>query len=243
MTQRKLKGAKPAGLDGGPAVAGRPSGEYERLKKRLVRLSEVSLLATSSLDPADVLRIVVDSACELTEARYGALAVFDGSGRILQFITHGITDEERRRIGDLPVGKGLLGHLHEAQKPLRLADMSKHPRSVGFPKRHPAMKTFLGAPIRRGDEKLGNLYLTEKAGGAEFTQEDEDMLALFAAQAASAIRNAGLYEQAEAQRNSLETLVNTSPVGVMVVEAKTGTVLLMNQEAQRVWGGGRPPTR
>jgi PAS domain S-box-containing protein len=98
------------------------------------------------------------------------------------------------------------------------------------------MKSFLGAPITRGDERLGNLYLTEKNGGAEFSQWDEDILVLFAAQAASAIRNARLYGQAEAQRKNLETLVNTSPVGVMVVDAKTGTVLLMNQEAQRVRG-------
>lgn len=242
MTQRKIKPAKPSLTDGRGGGDGRSAGEYQRLKRQLVRLTEASVQAAASLDPAEVLQAVVDGACELTEARYGALAVFDEAGRITRFVTHGISEQERRRIGNLPVGKGLLGHLREVPKPLRLADMSKHPRSVGFPKYHPSMKTFMGVPIRcRLKENLGNLYLTEKAGGAEFTQENEDILVLFATQAASAIRNARLYEQADAQRRSLETLVNTSPVGVMVVEAKTGTVSLMNQEAQRVRGTPHRP--
>ena len=169
--------------------------ENDRLRGLLSQLSVLSLRITSSLDLPTVLQGVVDSACELTGAKYGALGVFDASGLILQFITHGITPEERERIGNLPQGLGILGWLHHLQQPLRLADLSQHPRSVGLPPNHPPIKSFLGAPLRHGDERLGNLYLTEKEGGGEFTPEDEALLVLFAAPAAMAIRNAGLHQQ------------------------------------------------
>ena len=122
--------------------------------------------------------------------RYGALAVFDSSGSIQQFVTRGITEAERERVGGIPQGKGLLGLLQTVQKPLRLSDLSTHPQSVDFPPHHPAMKSFLGAPIRDEEEHLGNLYLTEKDGAIEFTEEDEDLIVMFASQAAMAIRNA-----------------------------------------------------
>ncbi|MDZ4277750.1 MAG: GAF domain-containing sensor histidine kinase, partial [Dehalococcoidia bacterium] len=144
-----------------------------------------------------VFQNVVDSACELTGARYGALGIFGSSGKIEQFITHGVTDEERTRIGALPQGLGILGWLQGVQEPIRLGDLTGHPRSAGFPPNHPHMKTFLGVPVRHGEESMGNLYLTEKEGGEEFTPEDENLLILFAAQAAMAIRNAQLYRQVQ----------------------------------------------
>ena len=213
--------------------------ENERLRGRLSLLSTLGRRITSSLVLSTVLQEVVGAACELTDARYGALAVFDDAGNVLEFYTHGVTLRQRQRIGDLPQGKGILGWLRELQEPVRLADLSQHPRSVGFPPHHPPMKSFLGAPIRHGDEALGNLYLTEKAGGEEFTPEDESLLVLFAAQAAMAIRNARVHQEAEQDRRRLQTLVDTSPVGVMVVEAVTGRVLLVNREAERILGFAR----
>lgn len=171
--------------------------ETERLRSRLLLLSNLSRRIASSLDLATVFQDVIDSACELTRARYGALGVFDASGSIEQFITHGVTDGERRRIGRLPEGLGVLGWLQQAQEPIRLGDLTKHPRSAGFPSNHPPMNTFLGSPIRHGEEALGNIYLTEKANAEEFTPEDENLLGLFAAQAAMAIRNAQLHRQVQ----------------------------------------------
>ena len=219
-----------------------------KLRGRLSLLSDLGARITSSLNLPSVLQAVVDGACQLTNARYGALGVFDESGTPRQFVTHGLTDKQRRKIGEPPRGLGLLGWLNEIQRPIRLADVTGHPRSTGFPPNHPAMKSFLGVPIRHSDEALGNLYLTEKEGGDEFTPEDEETLAVFAHQAALAIRNANRFEgeqrahaQAEAARRSLETLVRTSPVGVSVIEAGSEKVLLINREAERILGVSREP--
>jgi len=171
--------------------------DNERLRRRLVTLSHLGERIASSLDVDTVFQGVIDSACELTEARYGALGVFDAGGAVEQFITHGLSDEERERIGALPEGLGILGWLQDLQEPLRLGDLSRHPRAVGFPEHHPAMTTFLGAPVRYQSETLGNIYLTEKAGGEDFTPEDENLLVLFAAQAAMAIRNAQLHRKVQ----------------------------------------------
>ena len=176
-----------------------------------------------------MLQEVVDGARSLTEARYGAVGVFDECGRVRKFITSGITPEQRRMLGSLPKGLGILGYLNEIQQPLRLTDLSAHCRSVGFPKNHPPMKTFLGVPIRHLGEPVGNIYLTEKEGG-EFSEEDEETLVMFASQAAIAISNALRYEEERRARNALETerrrlvaLLESSPVGVMVVDAATRT--------------------
>jgi signal transduction histidine kinase len=152
---------------------------------------------TSELDSAAVLQRVVDQAREVASARYAALGVFDQSGTVEQFITSGITDDERALIGALPHGLGLLGLLQREPHALRLRDIKDHPASVGFPANHPPMRSFLGTPIRWRGTALGNLYLTEKHGGAEFSSEDEQAVATLAAQAAIAIENARLYEQTE----------------------------------------------
>ena len=236
--------------------------ENERLRNLLSLLGDLSLQITSSLDLSTVMQGVVDAACSLIGARFGALGVFDDAGHILEFLTHGITQEERDQIGDLPQGLGLLGWLNDLQQPLRLADLSGHSRSVGFPANHPPMKTFLGAPLRYHNEKLGNLYLTEKIAGTEFTPEDESLLSLFSAQAAMAIHNARLHqrveeessrveelaaergkllETAEQGRRRLQALVDASPVGVFVVEADSGQVVLVNPEAERILGFSHRP--
>jgi len=171
--------------------------DNERLRRRLVTLSQLGERIASSLDIDKVFQEVVDSACTLTGARYGALGVFDAGGRIEQFVTHGLTRQEQERIGRPPEGLGVLGWLRDLQEPLRLGDLTKHPRAVGVPPDHPLMKTFLGAPVRYQNNVLGNLYLTEKEHSEDFTPEDENLLVLFAAQAAMAIRNAQLHRQVQ----------------------------------------------
>ena len=223
------------------------SQKIDLLRSRLAKLSEVSRRITESWDLDTVLQEVVDGARSLTDARYGAVGVFDECGCVGQFITSGITPEQRRLLGSLPKGLGILGYLNEIQEPLRLADLSEHSRSVGFPENHPPMKTFLGAPIRHLGEPVGNIYLTEKEGG-EFTEEDEDTLVMFASQAAIAIGNALRYEEEQRARNALETerrrlvaLVESSPVGVLVVDATTRTFAWVNQEAERILGMSPEP--
>ena len=139
-------------------------------------MSEVSRRIIQSRDLDTVLQEVVDGSRSLTNARYGALTVFHETGQVQDFLTSGMTLDERQRMGSLPKGLGLLGYLQEIREPLRLTDIARHSRSVGFPENHPPMKTFLGVPVRHLGESVGNIYLTEKEGGREFTEEDEDTL-------------------------------------------------------------------
>ncbi len=221
--------------------------EIDDLRTRHLRLSEVSRRITESWDFDTVLQEVVDGARWLTDARYGAVGVFDDSGRVREFITSGITPEERLLLGSRPKGLGILGYLNEIQEPLRLADLTRHSRSVGFPENHPPMKTFLGAPIRHLGEPVGNIFLTEKEGG-EFSEEDEQTLVMFASQAAIAIGNALRYgeerrarDEMETERRRLAALVESSPVGVMVVDAATRTFASVNKEAERILGMSPEP--
>ena len=210
--------------------------EIDSLRTRLLSMSEASLRITGSLDLEKVLQEVVDSARSLTGARYGALTVFGDSGRVQELITSGITAPERRKMGPMPKGVGLIGYLNEVQGPLRLADLSKHPRSAGLPDFLPPMKTFLGSPIRHLGEPVGNIYLTEKEGGKEFTKEDEEALVMFASLAATAISNASTYEDerrarsnAENELERLETSARNSPAGVVVVDSRDRTAVSVDQ--------------
>ncbi|HET7397187.1 MAG TPA: GAF domain-containing protein [Intrasporangium sp.] len=149
----------------------------------------------------EVLGRIVRSACELVHARYGALGVLSPDGRQLsQFVTHGISDEERRRIGEPPRGRGVLGLLLRDARPLRLHDLRTHPASYGMPPHHPVMRSFLGAPIRIRDAVYGNLYLTEKEGGDDFTAQDESLLGALATVAGVAIDNARLYDRSRTRQ-------------------------------------------
>ena len=211
--------------------------ENEARRARISRLSESSLRTALSLDLVTVLEEVVDNARLLTNARYGALAVFDAAGHLQRFITSGITPEERQRIaGEGPLGLGLFGYVNRRREPLRLANLHEHPESVGFPENHPPMKTFLGIPILHLGENFGNLYLTEKDAGQEFTAEDEEILVMFASHAAVVIANARRYSHEHQARADLEALISSSPVGVLVVDAETRTVLSVNFEAERIIG-------
>ncbi len=142
-----------------------------------------------------VLQLVVDSAREVIGARYAALGVLDETGtRLAKFVTSGVSDELKKRIGPLPEGKGILGLLITKRKPLRLADLTQPSAAHGFPEHHPAMSSFLGVPIAGRSGPMGNLYLTEKEGAPEFSAEDEAVATMLASQAAVACENAQLHE-------------------------------------------------
>jgi GAF domain-containing protein/two-component sensor histidine kinase len=166
-----------------------------RRTEQLAALNEASLSLTSELSLGAVLQKVVDLSRQVVQARYGALGVLDEQGRIQEFVTSGISARERRRIGHPPEGKGLLGLIMREGKALRVADISAHPKSAGFPPHHPVMHSLLGLPIVYKGRTIGDLYLADKEGGGEFTQEDQDAVTLFAAQAAVAIEKARLYEE------------------------------------------------
>ena len=165
----------------------------------------IAVSAELSLDA--VLQRLVEAAARLTDARYAALGVIDPTGTGLErFLVTGVDEETQRRIGDPPHGRGILGLLIRDATPIRLTQLADHPESVGFPPNHPPMTTFLGVPIVLRGVAYGNLYLTEKAEG-EFTEEDEDVITLLAAQAAVAIENARLYESATRWSRQLESLI------------------------------------
>jgi signal transduction histidine kinase len=179
-----------------------------RESERLRTLLETGLAINSELSLDAVLQRIVEAAARVTGARYAALGVIDHTGTALErFVTHGIPAEAHAAIGELPKGRGILGALiHDAQT-LRLHDLGEDPRAVGFPANHPPMHSFLGVPIRLRSVAYGNLYLTEKDDGAtDFDADDEELVALLAAQAAVAIENARLYESATAWSRQLESL-------------------------------------
>ncbi|MBF6470138.1 GAF domain-containing protein, partial [Nocardia beijingensis] len=167
-------------------------------------LIEAMLTVTSGLDLDRTLRTIVHTAISLVEARYGALGVRGHDQQLTQFIYEGIDEPTRERIGDLPQGHGVLGLLFSQPKPIRLDNLADHPCSVGFPAHHPPMRTFLGVPVRIRDEVFGNLYLTEKAGGQPFTEDDEVIVRALAAAAGIAIDNAHLYESARTRQTWIE---------------------------------------
>jgi signal transduction histidine kinase len=174
---------------------------------RLRVLVDAGIALSSELSLDALLQRIVETAAALTGARYAALGVIDKSGQALErFLTTGVDAETHSAIGDLPRGRGILGVLIRDAQALRLYDLAEDPRSVGFPRNHPEMKTFLGVPILLRGVAYGNLYLTEKEGGEEFTDEDQELTQLLAAQAAVAIENARLYESSTRWLRQVESL-------------------------------------
>jgi signal transduction histidine kinase len=185
-----------------------PPDSVSRMPDRMRALLDAGVALTSELSLDALLQRVVEIAAELTEASYAALGVIDPTGTELErFVTTGIDPQTHAAIGDLPRGRGILGVLIRDAAVLRLHDLSDDPRSVGFPANHPPMRTFLGVPVLLRGVAYGNLYLTEKAGGADFTHEDEEIVQLLAGQAAVAIENARLYESATRWSQQLESLI------------------------------------
>ena len=174
---------------------------------RLRTLLDTGIAISSELSLDAVLERIVEAAAALTGARYAALGVIDRTGTALErFITTGVDEQTRAAIGDLPRGRGILGVLIREAKTLRLRDLQEDARSVGFPPHHPEMHSFLGVPILLRGVAYGNLYLTQKEAGEEFSEEDEELVTLLAAQAAVAVENARLYEASTAWSRQLESL-------------------------------------
>ncbi|MCI0386140.1 GAF domain-containing sensor histidine kinase, partial [Streptomyces sp. CNQ085] len=173
-------------------------------RDRVRSLLEAVMSVGQELDLAHALQRIVEAAVLLVDAEYGALGVIGEDGRLSQFIPVGIDEETVETIGPLPSGHGLLGELIRHPEPLRIPDLAEHRNSSGFPPNHPPMHSFLGVPIRVREEVFGNLYLTEKRGGAEFDAEDEAVLSTLAVAAGVAIENARLYEQARNRERWME---------------------------------------
>ncbi|HET8975939.1 MAG TPA: GAF domain-containing protein [Solirubrobacterales bacterium] len=192
-------------------------------EERLRALLEVGRSLVSDLDLESVLCRVLETAREMTGARYAALGILDrDKSELERFLYLGVDEETARSIGALPRGHGVLGELIRDPAPLRLGDVSAHPRSYGFPAGHPAMTTFLGAPVIVRDEVFGNIYLTEKAGGAEFDPVDEELIVVLAEWAAVAIGNARLYESTDRQRSELERAVRGLQANVALTRETGG---------------------
>jgi signal transduction histidine kinase len=203
--------------DEGPREIGRSVDEH-----RLRRLMEVGRSLVSQLDLEALLHELVEVACELTGARYAAIGILDNERRGLErFITRGIDAETRAEIGELPLGRGVLGLLIDEPRPLRLTDVASHPRSFGFPPGHPPMRTFLGVPILIRGEAFGNLYLTEKESGT-FDEGDEESASVLAEWAAIAIENARLYAGVQDRRRELERAVTGLEATTEVARAVGG---------------------
>jgi len=189
----------------------------------------IALAAELSLD--SLLQRLTAVAAELTGARYAALGVIDPTGAHLErFVTHGLDDDSREAIGDPPHGRGILGALIDDAHPLRLQNLADDPRSVGFPPNHPPMKTFLGVPVVLRGTAYGNLYLTEKNAGEDFTQADQEVVELLASQAAVGIENARLYESSTRWSRQLESLIEVSSV----LARETDVNRLLDLVAERV---------
>ncbi len=166
----------------------------EQLQDRLIALHRASLELVQDVSLETLLERIAELACKQAEARYAAVGVLDEEGKLKQFITVGVTEEEVQRMAHPPRGLGLIGALMNTTETINLADLTTDKRSVGFPANHPHMRSFLGVPIRSGNEQLGQIYLTEKIDAERFTQDDEMIIQMLAAYAGTAIKNARQYE-------------------------------------------------
>ena len=186
----------------------------EQLEERLAALHEVSLELVRDLSLQVVLERIAEMARQQANAAYAALGVVDDDGKLVKFIPVGMSPEQIRRAGSPPIGKGMIGAIGNERTTIRVADIRTDERAEGFPKGHPGMTSFLGVPILLGDSLLGQIYLTNKLGGSEFTEADERVIETLAAYAAVAIKNARFYEdlvardEALRQRNTDLALVN-----------------------------------
>ena len=238
------EGSVPASTSAATAPAGGEAAEIHALRERISALCEASVRIGASLDLETVLGEVVDSARALTGARYGAITTVDAEGRLQEFLSRGATDAEHRRLEAWPDGPRLFEHLRDLPGPIRLADLPAYVAGLGLdgdvlrPYR-----TFQGTPMRHRDEHVGSFWLVGKGSGAGFTDEDEELLVLFASLAAVAIANARAFRDERRARADLEALVDTSPVGVAVFDATTARLVSLNREARRIVERLRQPGR
>ena len=218
--------------------------ENEALRDRLALLGEAGLRISESLDFDVVLQGVLDAARSLTGARYGVLTLLDEGREAPDFLASGMTAAEARRIYETPDGLRIFAYLGALPEPLRIPDLLGLLRSLGLPPFPPpaavgSALSFLAVPVLQRGERAGTIFVADKEAGREFSAGDEETLVLFASQAAMVIANARRYREEQRARNDLETLVNTSPVGVVVFDARTGVPLSFNREARRLVDGLR----
>ena len=218
--------------------------ENDELRDRLSKLSEASLRINESIDLDEVLQGVLDAARSLTGARYGVITLLDDAGWVQDFLSSGMTPEEARRIWDTPHGIRIFEYLSSLSEPLRVPDILGSLRSLGLPEFPPPVSvggvvSFLAAPVLHRGERVANLFVADKETGSEFISQDEETLVMFASQAALVIANARRYREERRARKDMETLINISPVGVVVFEARTGTPVSFNREAGRIVSGLR----
>ena len=215
--------------------------ENEALRDRISRLNEAILRISGSLDLSTVLQQVVDSARALTGARYGVITTIDEDKQVQNFVSSGFTPDEHRQLADWRDGRQLFEHLRDLPETMRLRDLPAYVRSLGLSADLIPAKTMQATPMRHRGEHVGNFFLGHKEGGQEFTSEDEEVLVLFASQAALAIANARTHQNERRARTDLETLIETSPVGVVVLDARTAIPVSFNQEARRIINSMRSP--
>ena len=219
--------------------------ENKALRDRLTRLTRASLRINESLEFDAVLQSVLDSARSLTSAGFGVLTLLDERGEAGDFLSSGIASEDAQGLWDMPDALRLFEHLSRISEPFRLPDLFSHIREFNlpeppFPRGLSVPVSFLGAPIHDRGERVGNIFL---AGIEEFTDEDEETIVMFACQAALVIANARRYRDEQRARNDMETLINTSPVGVVVFDAEAGVAVSFNQEARRIASSLQMPGR
>ncbi|MDE0626938.1 MAG: response regulator [Bryobacterales bacterium] len=217
--------------------------ENRALRKRISALNAAILRINASLDPDTVLGEAVESARGLTGARYGIITAIDETGADRGSFFSGFSAEQRREMAALSGKEGLFEHLRDLPAPLRVADLSGYMRSLGLEPTPMFSRAFQAAPLRHGQVHVGHFFLAEKAGGGAFTAEDEEVLVLFASQAAAAVANSRAHRSERHARVNLETLVETSPVGVVVFDVGSGRPVSVNREARRIVEGLRGPGR
>ncbi|MDE0239796.1 MAG: ATP-binding protein, partial [bacterium] len=215
-------------------TTGEPETELQALRERASALSAAILRISASLEITTVLQEAVASARALTAARYGIITTVDESGEVRDFVSSGFTEAEHRQFLDWPDGPKLFAHLRDLPGAVRLTDLPALVRSLGLSPDLMRSKTFQGTPMRHRGETVGHFFLAEKEGGSGFTEDDEEVLLLFASQAATAIVNARVHRDEQRARADLEALIETSPVGVVVFNAQTGNPLSFNREARRI---------
>ena len=213
--------------------------ENRALRERLSKLSEAHMRINESLDLDTVLQGVLDSARALMQARYGVITLSDDSGQIWRFLSSGLTSEQAERLWNIEKGEKLSKYLNEIKEPIRVPDLLKFIESVALAEIRLPMNLspeapFLVAPILHRGERHGHFFIADKEVGQEFSQDDEDTLVMFASQAAMVISNARRYRDEQKARTNLETLIDTSPVGVVVFDGRSGSLISFNREVVRI---------
>ena len=208
--------------------------QNEALRERVARLSDAILRISASLDLDTVLREVADSARALTGARLGAIVTVDDSGRVEEFVTSGFTPDEKDEMAGWSDGSRLFAHFRDLAAPLRLSDLPAYVEALGFSSDLMCSRTLQSVPMLHRDVSVGNFFVAQKEGGQQFTSADEEVVTLFASQAATAIANARAHRAEQRARTDLETLIEISPVGVLVFDGGTGALVSVNREARRI---------